>query len=400
MTTKTMDLTDDLHAYLSADGSPNIVLISKIEDAMDIKIIVRTFRSSIRSIENVGSIMKVDMENTTRLRRIANAMNTSTTSRIGGIPIASLSLLIRPMQAIPISMNRKNNRFMGIAGADRFLNCVLHRSDRDVLLSFAVMLIAVIGVPGLIIWQVVLMYIDNDFMPHSILEFYIYILFMSMLIAFFAFWLTFALHRHHERDVEWTASLAEYAEGQGKNTIAMEALSEEMETAMNRKFFWIALALFVIFVVSNVLQGIFYFFMSDELALILENFTIAYIAICMSLTDLYVMDRIQKMDSIQSRFSQAFSDSMVDEVPVLGSMNERKHQRLWPHAILMVVTLGLYGLIYLIWVVHTMNGHIKKQWVYEREVLEWMMAKDNVDSIDVSITPRKLNLLEKIYRFV
>lgn len=289
---------------------------------------------------------------------------------------------------------------MDVPGANRFLNCVLHRSDRDVVLSFVVTLIAVIGVPGLIVWQVVMTFLEYETVPHSILDFYIYTLFMSILIAFFSFWLVFALHRHHGRDVEWVASLTEYAEGQGKNVIAMEALTKEMDKAMGPRFFWLALVLFVIFVISNLLQGIFYLFMSDELVFILENFTIAYAAVSISLTDLYVLDRIQKMDSIQSKFTQAFSDSMVDVVPVLGSMNERKHQYLWLHALLMVITLGLYGLFFIIWVAHIMNDHIKKQWVYEREVVEWMMSKDNVDSIDVRITPKKMNLLEKIYRYV
>ena len=289
---------------------------------------------------------------------------------------------------------------MGIPGADRFLNCVLHRSDRDVVLSFVVTIIAVIGVPGLIVWELASIYLEYEVVPHSIVEFYIYTLFMSILIAFFSFWLVFALHRHHERDVEWEASLTEYAEGQGKNTIAMEALTKEMDRIVNPRVFWIALVLFVIIVISNLLQGIFYLFMSDELVFILENFTIAYVALSMSLIDLYVLDRIQKIDSIQSRFTQSFSDSMVNEAPVIVTMNERKKQHLWPHALLMAVTLGLYGLFFIIWVAHTMNDHIKKQWTYEREVVEWMMAKDNVDSIDVSITPRKLNLLEKIYRFV
>lgn len=288
---------------------------------------------------------------------------------------------------------------MSTPGADRFLDCVLHRGGNDTVLLIAVMLFAIIGVPGFILYQIVPLIIDYG-VKYAFEDFYVYLLFTSILVALFTYCMVSSVVRHHRRDVVWMVSLTEYAEAQGKVTTTMEPLCWKMKSLVSPGFKRYLLISLVALMVVNIVQASLYTRLYAVTAY-LEIVIAAFIIINLGITDLYVMDRIQRIDSVQTSFTHEFCGSMLGEQPVLEEMNTGIRMRgLMPHIILMIATLGLYSLVLAVWSAHLMNVHIKAQWEYEEGVLRWMMAKDNLESIRVIETPNRPTLLQMIYRII
>ncbi len=282
-------------------------------------------------------------------------------------------------------------------GANRFLDCVLHRGGRDAVLSIVVMLFAVIGIPGFILYQLIPLYFDYG-VEFRIVDIYTYVLFMSVLVSFFTFIMTWTVVRHHKRDVEWMGALLEYAKGQGVNTIAMEPLYWNMKGLvdpwLNRYMF----AAFMVLMTANIVQSIMWF--GEHLA-VLELIVIFFVLINLCIADVYVLHKMRAMDSIQIRFMHSFCDAFLSEQPVLEEMVTGIEMRsLWPHVLLMTISIGTYSLFFSMWCTHVMNVHIKEQWRYEEKVIRWMMARHDLDSITVREHPFKPNLFYTIYRII
>lgn len=282
-------------------------------------------------------------------------------------------------------------------GANRFLDCVLHRGGNDTVLLIAVMLFAIIGIPGFALYQVVPLYIEYG-TEFSLTDFYTYLLFMTILVSFFTYGMVAAVDRHHRRDAEWMEALLEYAAGQGKIVTAMEIqcgrMREHMKPWLRRYLF----ASFVVLLVANILQAIIWPY---DYILVPELIVIFFILINLCITNVYVMHMMCTIDSIQIGFMHAFCDSFVNEQPILEEMNTGiKVHSLWPHVLLMVLMVGLYSMFFSLWSTHIMNVHIKKQWVYEESVIRWMMAKHEMGSIKIRETPNKPTLIQTIYRII
>ena len=287
---------------------------------------------------------------------------------------------------------------MSTPGANRFLDCVLHRGGNDTVLLIAVMLFAIVGIPGFILYQILPLIIEYG-QVYSLEDFYLYLLFTSILVSLFTYCMASSVVKHHARDVVWMDSLTEYAASQDKVTATMEPLCRKMEGLVNPKLKWYLLAAFIVLAVANIIQASMYlrlYGISFDFEVVISLFVI----INLGITDLFVMDRVQKIDAVQTEFTREFCESMLGEQPILEEMvtGIRPHNLL-PHAILMIATLGLYALVLSVWSTHILNIHVKSQWAYEEDVLRWMMAKDNLDSIKVVETTDRPGLLQTIYRF-
>jgi len=288
---------------------------------------------------------------------------------------------------------------MSSTGANRFLDCVLHRGGNDTVLLIAVMLFAIVGIPGFILYQIVPMIIETG-AEYSVEDFYVYLLFTSIMVALFTYCMVSSVVKHHARDVVWMDSLKEYAESQGKVTATMEPLCSKMKGLVDTRFKWYLLAALMVLIVANIIQATMYLRLYS-IASYFELAISAFIVVNLGVAGLYVLDRMQKIDSVQTSFTREFCESMLGEQPILEEMvTGIKARSLMPHIVLMIATLGLYSLVLSVWSVHILNVHVRSQWAYEEVVIKWMMAKDNLDSIKVVETPYKSNLLQKIYRII
>ena len=193
-------------------------------------------------------------------------------------------------------------------------------------------------------------------------------------------------------------ALLEYAEGQGKNVTAMEAHCRKMREHMSpwlRRYLYIS---FLALLILNTLQAIIWMW---DYILVFELMILFFILINLCITDIYVIHMMGTIDSIQIGFMHAFCDLFVNEQPVLEEMvTGIKIHSLWPHVLLMALTVGLYSMFFSLWSTHIMNVHIRKQWVYEESVIRWMMARHDMGSIKVTETPNKPSLIQTIYRII
>lgn len=273
---------------------------------------------------------------------------------------------------------------MGKPGSDRFLNCVLRRSDKDTVMLIVVLILVIVGTPCQTIYRYYELYTIVGGLP-DVDDVYTLALFMGATTLFVIYRMISALVSHHARDVEWMSALIEYAGSEGKDVSEMESLRAKMEATVEAKHGRYALCVFIVMAALILLATIKYSVsetISLEQDMIVEFFLITVVQILLCVANLYVYDRMIKTDRIQCEFTERFSDCMSDGWPVIGPMttNIRAHSIL-PHMILMIITLGIYAIPFTLWTVHTLNIHINRQWGYEEDVVKWMMTRDGASSI-------------------
>jgi len=64
--------------------------------------------------------------------------------------------------------------------------------------------------------------------------------------------------------------------------------------------------------------------------------------------------------------------------------------RIWVHALLMLLSLGLYSVIYLFISCKEMNSHLVGQWVYEEDLMRRMIDFEGGIGIEAVTAERKL----------
>jgi len=290
---------------------------------------------------------------------------------------------------------------MAIPGADRFLNCVLNRSKKDIVLMVLVLLLVVLGTPfymvrGILNHQIYTESFDLD-------QYFTVVIFMCAVSAFVIYNIVKSLVQHKDRDVEWMSALIEYVSYNGGDTERLFGIRDELSGLVSRRNQTGAFILFVAVAVSAVVQAILDMAMilDFEHLVVLEIFDMAFMFVTMSTICLIVHDRISMIDVLQYRFTVVFSKVMGDEEHPLETMPKVVWKsRPLRHMILMMVTLGFYSIPYAIWTVHQMNLHIKRQWTYEVSVLRWMAARDGVSTVGKVEKEAKKGFIHNLRRTV
>lgn len=288
---------------------------------------------------------------------------------------------------------------MEIPGADRFLNCVLNRSKRDMVLKILVLLLIVLGTPayminGILSFQIGIgeFYLDHYFTV---------VMFMSAIAAYIIYDIVKSLVQHKERDVEWMSALIEYASFFGKDTEGLSSIRDEIPGLVTRGYLKGAFLLFIAEAVWAIVQATLdmSFFLESEVIIVIEVIDTAFIFVMLSVVCLIVHDRISIIDVLQSRFTAVFSELMDDGNRRLEPMPKAVwRSKPLRHMFLMIATLGFYSIPYSLWTVHQMNLHIKRQWAYERSVLEWMAARDGAISVEKVEKEKRGGVLHNIRR--
>ena len=273
---------------------------------------------------------------------------------------------------------------MAIPGADRFLNCVLNRSEKDLVLKILVLMLIVLGTPAYMLYGMIKFQIQAEYV-YTLDMYYTIVLLMGIVAVFLIFNMISALIRHHERDVEWMSSLIEYANHFGKDVSALVDIRDEFLGLTSRKYLRMAFWLFVAVTVADTVQMMYYafYYMEEDVAIASEMMTALVILVSLSISNGYVYYTMWRVDTLQCSFTEVFAEMMSEEEHILQPMERRcKEPRLWIHVVLMIATLGIYTQVFALMTVHKMNLHIKGQWRYERSVLEWMGRKDGAVGVE------------------
>ena len=273
---------------------------------------------------------------------------------------------------------------MKAPGAERFLNCVMHRSQSDAVVLVAVILLVVLGTPSQLFYTIYSFYSYTE-QSFDLIDLYTMILFMGIIATFVLYKMVKSLTDHHARDVEWTGSLTEYAESCGKDVTELRAIGSEISAVTGIAATKTAQLCFIVVFFFNMSLAIFYamsFEYHEDVIYTSEVILLTLIQVDLCLSTLYVYHCFSKLDALQCRFTEAFSEIMSegDRLKTL-STGIRQH-KLWIHAALMIVTLGIYALPFMLWTVHTQNVHILSQWDYETDLLHWMGVRDGAKGIE------------------
>ena len=290
---------------------------------------------------------------------------------------------------------------MAIPGADRFLNCVLNRSKKDIVLMVLVLLLVVLGTPfymvrGILNHQIYTESFDLD-------QYFTVVIFMCAISAFVIYNIVKSLVQHKDRDVEWMSALIEYVSYNRGDTERLSGIRDELSGLVSRRYQTGAFILFVAVAVSAVVQAILDMAMilDFEHLVVLEIFDMAFMFVTMSTICLIVHDRISMIDVLQYRFTLVFSKMMNDEDHHLDPMPKIVwRSKPLRHMILMMATLGFYSIPYALWTVHQMNLHIKRQWTYERTALEWMAVRDGAVAVDKMETVSRKGVFHNLKRVI
>ena len=297
---------------------------------------------------------------------------------------------------------------MANPSADEFLNCVMKRGESDTIIRIGSTMLLLLGVPVVIMaiigmlvsvfsfeWEKILI---------SILQFSTGLtLFSSILDAFIVYMMVDSYYRHHLRDIEWMSSLSGYASSYGKDVSELKEIETTFASNKSKTVRLIAIAYFAYILVAhtvisvllsaNIINENF----ADEMAIV--STLSMTIEICLG--SAYIFVCIRKEDNLQCGYTAKWSALMKDIIPEAKPMVTRiVNRRIWPHVILMIVTLSLYSFIFALWTVHTVNLHISRQNTYEESVLLWIKEKEGakgIEGIDEQMGPGIVNMVRRMF---
>ena len=280
--------------------------------------------------------------------------------------------------------------------ADEFLTCVMKRSDNDVILRVGSVLLLMFAVPVIMVLIPLVILVIFAYMTdayESGWESFEYILdnlsigimlFSSIIEAFITYMMINSYYMHQKRDTVWMGSLTKYAASYGKDVSELETINEQFSSNKADIIRKVAIVYFLFVLVSHTFMAIL---MSTK---VVEGHMVYDIAYATSLSMLieaclgsaYVFVSIRKQDNLQCDFTSKWASMMADEIPEAEPMVTRiKLRKIWPHLVLMAVTIGVYAIIFALWVIHTVNLHISRQNTYEEAVLKWIMDKEGAKGI-------------------
>lgn len=304
---------------------------------------------------------------------------------------------------------------MEIPAKDRFLDCVLHRAWKDLSVNPLILLLIVPGSLAFTIYFLCLIYMEwGIWLKLSDGGEYLLSLFLSMDISFIAYVVMTSLTLHTERMIEWTGSLADYAEGDGRDASELRGLAEEMESQRIGRGRLLAFSIFMGMIAMMVLSFLIFDFGShyeDNPFAIPERIILALAVADLIAVSLFGLFNIYRIDSLQCRFTDAFVGAMGDDRlsdPMVSNIGKRKlvtHIALAAAAAIAFVAvnmvldclegqgievpriqyttmiLGLYFTFLFFYVIFLLNKHIRTVWGYENHLVLWMAEREGAKRI-------------------
>lgn len=287
-------------------------------------------------------------------------------------------------------------------GADEFVNCVARRGDRDMFLKPS-LIIAAIVVPlilGLalaimIIW-IDELYDDRDTLYEVLLVTAVTAFVVELCIISFMIYCVSRRNRNHlKRDMVWMNSLCDFVDFHGGNSDEMRHILKKSSRATNKFTAWLSMLVWMAYVVLLIVAG--YLLIVTDISDIegVENLEIGILMLTVLLLVILLIDLMvtvgttlgfpSRHDSLQAKFTKEFSAQCAKfrfEVKPMKHDVKRRHQ--WIHLVLVVITLGLYGIVYLVVTCRDMNRHLRTQWAYETDLMERIVEFEGGTGIEAT----------------
>ena len=271
---------------------------------------------------------------------------------------------------------------MDATEADRFLNCVLRRSESDSLFRIGVVLAVTLLCPLF----VTLVYYDWFEEVPSNTDMGIGLL--AWTVMFYTLYLEVkGMNMHRLRDMEWIGALASYAWSCGRGSEEMDGFLESKGMTNTGRAVKASKAAFLSLFAFNVFLVLLLRLVDigEGHSEVITNVMPAVMVVELSVTAAYLFKTVALHDSVQNEFTSLFVEAMGDRLEVVEPMRTSltgSRVRLWPHVVLLVVTLGLYSTVFNLLAVRKMNIHITTQWAYENGLVTAIAKAEGASRVE------------------
>lgn len=273
--------------------------------------------------------------------------------------------------------------------ADAFVDCVVHRGDRDMMLKPSLF------IAGLFIPVVVgtaaafaVLWLDSanggqTFPGERYRECVTAMLLTAFtaeaaLSSFMLYCVARRNRNHLKRDAEWMDALSDFVDFHGGDSASMRRTALGSRSIIGRAVTDLSMAVWIVLTLALVALGIGIFRTCDSAGL--DGVTAAVLVMAVpvmlillaqfAITVGSVFMFPSNHDAVQARFTEEFSERCAGFGLEVGGMRHTVHRRdIWPHLVLFVVTLGLYSFVYLFISCREMNRHLTEQWDYEEMLM-------------------------------
>jgi hypothetical protein len=284
---------------------------------------------------------------------------------------------------------------MEVTEADRFLNCVMRRSESDSLFRIGVVLAVTVLCPLFVIL------ICYGWSEEITISMEIGIGLLTWTILFYTLYLEVkSVNLHRIRDAEWIGALASYARSCGHGSDEMDGFLESKGMANSGRAMKASKAAFLLLLAFNIFLVLTMRLatIGEEDSELIVDVMPAVMVVELSVTAAYLFKTVVSHDSVQNEFTSLFVEAMGDVLDVHEPMRTSltgSRVRLWPHAVLLVVTLGLYSTFFNLLAVCKMNIHVTTQWSYENRLVAAIAKAEGASGIekDVAGSPKGVKAL-------
>jgi hypothetical protein len=302
---------------------------------------------------------------------------------------------------------------MANTGVDRFLTCVIRRSEKDTIIRVGALILIMIVTPVVaILLTLDALWVYNNYIadPTEIIEFPNFVLshlddfagahMMEYSIGTYILYLVFRSYLNHcERDLEWMDSLIAYANHKGRNTENLTNIRNKGFIEKTRRVTKCFLIWFIIVLFVCGFQAVFISLkdMQPQLAVMTINILIFVMILQMAFTTIYIYRHIKYHTEVQHEFTTEFAKIMPEMAPKMETTEcFIKDVALWKFLVPMILTFGLFSILSTMMSIHLMNHHIRDQWVYEEKLVRRIAHEEKAVGVEKVFSDREKTLAEKV----
>lgn len=274
-------------------------------------------------------------------------------------------------------------------GADEFVNCVVHRGDRDMMIkpwlfiaSLVVPLICGTAMAAWILWidtYSVEVHFSADSYGGCLRILVISAFAIEAALSSFMMFCVARRNRNHlGRDAEWMSALCDYVESKGGNAIELRKTARKCSSIIGGPVTKISMIVWIILVLTIVVLGIWFHQLDPgtgievPLAVIAFSWTPVFFLLIVqfALTFGSVLGFPARHDKIQADFTKELEKQCARFGLRIEPLEHKVLRRdIWIHTVLLILTLGLYSFADLFVSCREMNAHLVEQWAYEEELM-------------------------------
>lgn len=294
--------------------------------------------------------------------------------------------------------------------ADAFVDCVVHRGDRDMMLKPS-LFIAGLFIPVVVGTAVAfaVLWLDsangNATFPEERYRECITVMLLTAFTAeaalssFMLFCVTRRNRNHLKRDAEWMEALSDFVDFHGGDSASMRRTALGSRSVIGGTVTNLSMAVWIILTLALVALGIGIFRTYDSASLDGVTVTVLIMAVpvmlmllaqfAITVGSVFVFP--SNHDAVQAKFTEEFSEKCAGFGFRVNRMQHTVHRRdIWPHILLVAVTLGLYSFVYLFISCREMNKHLTEQWAYEEDLMRRIVEFEGGTGIEcIGKTPKR-----------